>query len=175
MKNQRFVLDLCIILFNQKSVMKKFIFLCVFILSAINFVSAQEEQEQKEERKMPTPKEMADRETVRYKKDLALTDDQTAKVAAINLKYGEEFRIIFEEAKASGDFSTVRNRMEGVLMAKNNEIKPLLSTEQKVKFDKLVKKMKREAENGGSKPMQMGGGRRGGMGGMGGGGMGRGY
>lgn len=145
----------------------------MFILGAINFVSAQQSEEQggddKAAPKMPTPKEMADRETQRYKKELALTDEQTTQVAAINLKYNGEFRIIFDEAKAAGDFSTVRNRIDGVMMAKNNEIKPLLSTEQKVKFDKLVKKMKREAENGGPRPMPMGGGRRGGMnGGMGG-------
>jgi len=153
--------------------MKKFFFLSLFILGAINFVSAQQQEEQngddKAAPKMPTPKEMADRETQRYKKELVLTEEQTTQVSAINLKYNGQFREIFDEAKAAGDFSTVRNKMEGVMMAKNNEIKPLLSTEQKVKFDKLVKKMKREAENAGSRPMQMGSGRRGGMnGGMGG-------
>lgn len=152
--------------------MKKFFFLSLFILGAINFMSAQQSEEQGDDKaapKMPTPKEMADRETQRYKKELTLADEQTTQIAAINLKYNGQFKEIFDEAKAAGDFSTVRNKIEGVMMAKNNEIKPLLSTEQKVKFDKLVKKMKREAENGGSRPMPMGGGRRGGMnGGMGG-------
>ncbi len=157
--------------------MKKFIFLSMLILGALNFASAQQSEEQgddKPERKMPTPKEMADRETQRYKKDLVLTDEQTAKVSEINLKYNGQFMEIIADAKASGDYSTVRNKMEGVMMAKNNEIKPLLSTEQKVKFEKLVKKMKREAESGGSRPMQTGGGMRGGRmgGGMNGG---RGY
>ncbi len=95
---------------------------------------------------MPEPKEMADREVQRLKKELILTDDQTAKITPISLKYAEQMKTIIADAREEGDFSGVRAKMEVLQKAKSAEVVPLLTDEQKPKYEAFKKKMLERAQ-----------------------------
>ncbi len=123
--------------------MKKFLFLIVL---SIIFQSTIKAQQPMGGGQMPEPKEMADREVQRLKKELTLTDDQTAKMTPISLKYALQTKTIIDEAREEGDFSGVRAKMEPLMKAKNAEIEPLLTAEQKPKYEELKKKMLQRAQ-----------------------------
>jgi hypothetical protein len=104
---------------------------------------------------MPDPVEVAKKQTERMKKELVLTDAQTTKVSAINLKYTQQQRDVMEEIKQSRNFSVAKTKMDALDLAKNEEVTPLLNAEQQKKWKKLRKKMKDDMRPSGAPPMMM--------------------
>lgn len=117
-------------------------------------------------RTMPTAQEMADKETQRQTKMLNLTTEQVAKVKTINLNYSQQRADLMKEMAASQDRSAMQNKMQGIKLAQDNELKTVLTTEQQATLAKAHKGM--NAENGGNRAQggrrNHGGGQRGGQG-----------
>lgn len=142
--------------------MKKFFSILIFSFCFLTGNFAQ--QSSGEEPKMPDPKDMAQHETDQMKKGLLLTDSQTVKVNSVNLKFAQQRLDMVREVRASGDMSQIQNKVEGLELAKNEDLRPILSEEQMKKWPKVRKKMQDEMMNRGSSGMHQNGGMRGGGG-----------
>ena len=140
--------------------MKKCFSILIFSITFLvgNFAQSHEGGE---ESKMPDPGVMAQHETDRMKKSLLLTDSQTVKVQSVNVKYMLMRMDVIKEVKESGDYSQIQNKVEGLELAKNEDLRPILTEEQMKKWPKLRKKMQDETMNRGS-GMHRGGGMHGG-------------
>ncbi len=141
--------------------MKKFFTVFIFFIMCIacNFAQAQSH----EEPKLPDPKDMAQVETDRMKKGLILTDSQTVKVNLVNLKFAQQRLDMIREVRESGDITQIQNKVEGLELAKNEDLRPILSEEQMKKWPKLRKKMQDEMMNRGNNSGMRQGSMRGGM------------
>ena len=143
--------------------MKKFFSILIFSFCCLAGNFAQ--QSSGEEPKMPDPKDMAQNETDRMKKGLLLTDSQTVKINLVNLKFAQQRLDMVKEVRESGDVTQIQNKVEGLELAKNEDLRPILTEEQMKKWPKLRKKMQDEMMNrGGSSGMRQNGGMRGGGG-----------
>ena len=143
--------------------MKKFFSILIFSFCCLAGNFAQ--QSSGEEPKMPDPKDMAQHETDRMKKGLLLTDSQTVKINLVNLKFAQQRLDMVKEVRESGDITQIQNKVEGLELAKNEDLRPILTEEQMKKWPKLRKKMQDEMMNrGGSSGMRQNGGMRGGGG-----------
>jgi len=102
------------------------------------------------------PSERIAQETNHLKETLSLTDDQTTKVKDIYTKYMEQRREAFEKARESGeqmDRDEMRKQMTETMTQENNEIKAVLTDDQKVKFDQYIKEREERMKNRrGSRP-----------------------
>ncbi len=143
--------------------MKKFFSILIFSFCCLAGNFAQ--QSSGEEPKMPDPKDMAQHETDRMKKGLLLTDSQTVKINLVNLKFAQQRLDMVKEVRESGDITQIQNKVEGLELAKNEDLRPILTEEQMKKWPKLRKKMQDEMMNRGvSSGMRQNGGMRGGSG-----------
>ncbi|MBN1924560.1 MAG: hypothetical protein JW798_01885 [Prolixibacteraceae bacterium] len=91
------------------------------------------------------PEEMVKRQTEQMVEDLSLNDDQTKKVEAINRKYGEKTREMFQSAQ--GNFEGMREKMETIREEKNGELKAVLTEDQYNKYIEIEKKRMEERRN----------------------------
>jgi periplasmic protein CpxP/Spy len=87
-------------------------------------------------RTMPTAQEMADKETARETKMLNLTPEQVEKVKVINLNYSQQRSEAMAAAAATKDRASMENKMQGIRLAQDNELKAILTPEQQAKLTK---------------------------------------
>jgi hypothetical protein len=81
--------------------------------------------------KNTTPEERADFQTNRMKELLNLSDEQTAKVREINLKYAKENQEAFN---LNVPREEKKNKLRAIYEQKQNELKRVLSEEQYEKY-----------------------------------------
>ena len=137
--------------------MKKVIVLAAFLFAAVVSINAQQtapmgnrmggrgnghRTEGSADRTPPTAQEMADKEIARETKMLDLTPDQVTKAKAINLKYSQQRADLMAEAQKTKDRASMENKMQGIRLAQDNELKSILTADQQAKLDK--------AHNGGN-------------------------
>ena len=91
--------------------------------------------------KHSTPEERAAFQTDRMKTDLNLSDEQTAKVKEINLKYAKENQEVF---KSDITREEKKNKMHELYEQKQNELKTVLTAEQYEKLQAEKKEMRRQ-------------------------------
>jgi len=116
-------------------------------------------------RQMRSSSERAKTETESIVKALALTPEQAAKVLQVNLKYAAKDSIRFAEMRAGGgnmDRDAMMKSMQDQRTAQAAEVKAIMTDDQKVKYDALLKQRDTERAS------RMGGGMGGQGGGMGG-------
>lgn len=99
--------------------------------NALNRASMQNPQYQR-----MTPEERAKAETEQMKTDLALTNDQVAKVDTINLKYAK-LRMGMR-GQFQGDREGMMAKMQEMQQQKNAELKTVLTEEQMKKYEELL-------------------------------------
>ena len=147
--------------FTNKILMKKFfsVLILTLVFLSKNFAQMPEESDPK----MPDIKELAQHETDRMKKGLILTDSQVVKVNLVNMKFLKQRMEVIHEVKESGDFSQIQNKVDGIELAKNEDLRPILTEEQMKKWPKLRQKMQNEQMNRNSSPNRNSGMRGGGM------------
>ncbi|MGA8178680.1 MAG: hypothetical protein WB792_01375 [Desulfobacterales bacterium] len=90
--------------------------------------------------KNTTPEERADFQTDRIKTLLNLSDEQTAKVREINLKYAKENQELFNSDVTREE---KKNKMREIYEQRQNELKTVLSNEQYEKYQSEKKEMKK--------------------------------
>ncbi len=129
---------------TMKQVMKMVLMGLALILTA-TFATAQPHKGGKS----GNPEEHAKKQTEHLKTSLDLTEAQTVKVQAINLKYAEkvkEMREEFRKARKAGDNDKAemheegRKEMKALKEEHKKELKAVLTPEQAKKFDNLPKK-----------------------------------
>ncbi len=89
--------------------------------------------------KNATPEERADFQTNRMKTLLNLSDEQTAKVREINLKYAKENQEVFNSDVTREE---KKNKLRAIYGQKQNELKTVLSKEQYEKLQSENKAMR---------------------------------
>ncbi|MCG8582028.1 MAG: DUF4890 domain-containing protein [Bacteroidales bacterium] len=99
-----------------------------------------------QQRRMPSPKEMSERQTEMMVKNLALTEQQEKAVSEINFKYAGKFQNLRKEA--AGDREKMRTLRNDLVNNKNEELKNILSSEQFEKYKKLEEERAKEMRNG---------------------------
>lgn len=111
----------------------------VMLLSSFTHLIAQEAN-----REQRTPEEIAQKQTSKLTKELALTEDQQKSVYDINLKYAQQNQELRQ--------SLLKTKQQ--LDKRDKELKATLNDEQKEKFDKLrasqrekFKQARQEREN----------------------------
>jgi len=137
--------------------MKRILLITVLFLSVFSLAQAQRNTGQRPSKAgggngpgMMDPAERVERQTQRLSEALSLDADQIAKVKAIYTKNGEEQRKAFEKAKAEGqefDREKMREQMKASMAKQDNEIKALLTPEQKVKFEQYLKDREERMKN----------------------------
>lgn len=91
------------------------------------------------------PEQMIKRQTDQMVTDLGLNADQTKKVEALNRKYSDKMREMFQANRdAGGDFSQMREKMTALREEKNKELKPILTEDQMKKYLELEQKRMEE-------------------------------
>lgn len=82
-----------------------------------------------------TPAQMAERQTSRMKESLGLSEEQTAKVSEINLKYATKMH----EARQNnqGDFAAMREVMQTMRQEQDEELKTVLNETQFQQWEKI--------------------------------------
>ena len=76
-----------------------------------------------------------DERVAQLDKALTLTEEQKTKIKDIYTKSGEEMRAVFRES--GGDREAARNKMMELMRKTREDIRALLTDEQKKKFDEL--------------------------------------
>lgn len=135
--------------------MKRMFLITVLFLSVFSLAQAQRNTGQRPSRSgsgqpRMNPSEWIERRTQRLAETLSLNEDQIAKVKAIYTKDAEEQRKAFEKAKAEGqepDREKMREQMIASRTRQDNEIKALLTDEQKVKFENYIKEREERMKN----------------------------
>ena len=89
--------------------------------------------------KNTTPEERADFQTNRMKTLLNLSDEQTAKVREINLKYAKENQEVFNSDVTKEE---KKNKLRAIYEQKQNELKTVLTEEQYEKYRSEKKEMR---------------------------------
>lgn len=95
----------------------------------------------------PTPESMAQRETEWMTTELELTEDQVAKVDAINLKYAEKMAELFQGGPG-GDFEAMREKMNEMNTQKRAEFEDILTDDQLQKYDEYMAENQRRGPGG---------------------------
>ncbi len=99
-------------------------------------------------RKVMEPADIAKKQTEWMKKSLVLTEEQEKQIAPVNLKYAlqqkEEFEALMvqNQSGAMPDRDMVIHKMEGINLAQDNEIKPVLTAPQWELYKKKRNKMR---------------------------------
>lgn len=143
--------------------MKKVFLMTILFLSVFSLAQAQRNTGQRpsksgnkgEHMGMMSPEERAERQTQRLTEALSLNPEQVAKVKAIVVKNGEENRKAFEKAREAGqemEREKMRGQMKASMEKQDNEIKALLTPEQKVKFEKHIKEREERMKNWQGRP-----------------------
>jgi periplasmic protein CpxP/Spy len=135
--------------------MKKVLLMALLMTASIVSMNAQRrahadrtEGEQGGNRTPPTAQEMADKETARETKMLNLTPEQVEKVKTINLNYSQQRLDAMSEAKQTKDRTAMENKMQGIRLAQDNELKTILTPEQQAKLTKAHSAMGQEHGGG---------------------------
>lgn len=93
--------------------------------------------------KSSTPQQRADAQTEYMQSKLALTPDQTPKVAAINLEYAQQMDPILK----GSDGPLVKMRaMRGIQDAKDGELQGVLTPEQFTQYQAMKEEMREKIE-----------------------------
>lgn len=147
--------------------MKKILLMTVLFLGVFSLAQAQRNTGQRPSKDgagggpgRMDPAERVERQTQRLNEALTLSADQIAKVKAIYTKNAEEQRKAFEKARAAGeqvDREKMREQMRTSMTKQDNEIKALLTAEQKEKFEKYVKEREERMKNWQGSPNGAGG------------------
>jgi periplasmic protein CpxP/Spy len=123
--------------------MKKIGFMAALVFASALSLTAQQTAsanhgrgDHKENRTMPSAQDMADKETQRETKMLALTPEQVEQAKAINLKYSQQREDAMKEVAISKDRSAMENKMQGIRLAQDNELKTILTPDQQTKLAK---------------------------------------
>ena len=87
--------------------------------------------------------EMVKRQTKEMVDSLGLNDKQAEDVAAINKKYSEKMRTLFQESR-DGDRAAMREKMMSMRTDKNAELEKILTPEQFKKYQEMEKKRMEE-------------------------------
>jgi Spy/CpxP family protein refolding chaperone len=137
--------------------MKRIFLITILFLSVFSLAQAQRDTGQRPSRGgggngqgRMDPAERVERQTQRLTEALSLNADQIAKVKAIYTKNAENQRKAVEEARASGqqpDREKMREQMRASMTKQDNEIKALLTAEQKVKFEEFIKEREERMKN----------------------------
>lgn len=135
--------------------MKKMFLITVLFLSVFSLAQAQRNTGQRPSRSgggqpRMNPSEWIERRTQRLAETLSLSEDQIAKVKAIYTKDSEEQRKAMEKARADGqefDREKMREQMTASRTKQDNEIRALLTDEQKVKFEQYIKEREERMKN----------------------------
>lgn len=163
-------------IFKLKTVfkMKKVFFMAALMFASIISIKAQYgggggrhrqgggqgQSEQQGPQKIPTAQEMADKETQRQTLLLDLTPEQVVKVKALNLNYSQQRLDLMKEMQATKDRDAAENKMKGIKLAQDNELKSILTTEQQAKlakgYDKMGGKQGGKMKGGAGKGYQKG-------------------
>lgn len=116
--------------------------LFVLALAALFTVSAFAQNKQK-----GTPEERADKVTNRMKEKLNLSDEQVAKIKAINLDAAKKK----EELKAKGkdERKQMRTQVNNIETERDSKIMEVLTEEQKAEYTKMKEKAKDRRQNKG--------------------------
>jgi hypothetical protein len=122
---------------------KAVLVLGAFAISLWMTASAAVAQSQLDELKKTTPEQRAAAQTEMMKAKLALTPDQTPKIAALNLKYAKESDPIIKSPE--GPFRKFREIRE-INNRKEAELKQLLSPDQFQKYLAAKSEMREEFE-----------------------------
>lgn len=117
--------------------MKKHLYLLLVTLLCCTLVQAQES----EEFKNTTPEQRAKVQTDLLKSRLQLNEEQTTKVAAINLKYAKQMEPVI---KNSGGKLAKFREAKKINEQKEGELKQVLTTEQFSTYEKAKEAMKEE-------------------------------
>ncbi len=137
--------------------MKKLCFMLMLSVVSVLSIKAQQGggmkranhgQGENGQRTVLTAQEMADKETQRQTKILELTPEQVVKVKIINLKYSQQRADLMKVMTQSQDHSAVQNKMQGIKLAQDNELKTVLTADQQAKLAKAHSNM--DNGNGGS-------------------------
>jgi Spy/CpxP family protein refolding chaperone len=136
--------------------MKRILLITVLFLSVFSLAQAQRNTGERPSKsddgghRMMDPAERIERQTQRLTEALSLNEDQVTKVKGIYTKYAEKHRKAFEEARASGeeiDRDKMHETMKASMTKQDNEIKALLTDEQKVKFEKYIEEREEKMKN----------------------------
>ncbi len=142
--------------------MKKFFLITVLFLSIFSLAQAQRNTGQRPSRSgssdsngrpaMMDPAERINRQTDRLKESLSLSADQVAKVKAIYTKNEEARRQAFEKARSASsnaevDRDKMREQMRAAMTKQDEEIKAVLTAEQKVKYEQVIKEREERMKN----------------------------
>lgn len=94
------------------------------------------------QRKLPSPEEMASRETKWMKKKLKLTDAQQPAVEALNIQFAARRSEVVQAVMKSGQMPTptdlvrMQTAVEAIQAEKEQQLKPLLTDEQWTVYQK---------------------------------------
>lgn len=131
--------------------MKKTFFGFLFLLALVNVSSAQEvktdpqvsvqKHHGKKVHKMPSPDEIAKRESNKLEKVLSLDKATKQKVHDIVLDRAKQMKDLFETAKASGQ-KVDKEKAKQLADTCNDQIRALLNDSQKPKFDQWLENRK---------------------------------
>jgi Spy/CpxP family protein refolding chaperone len=93
-----------------------------------------------QQRQRPSSDDIAKKQTEQMTKNLSLTDDQKAKVDAINLKYAKKQEEAFKSSKE--DREAKREEMKKTRDAKDSELKAVLTADQYTKYQQIREEQK---------------------------------
>ncbi len=135
----------------------KFRTLSLALVLALTTMSVQAQQGKGKGGDKPTPEKMAEQRTEKMDKELNLTDEQEAKVYAINLKYAEQNNKQRENAKpergedcdkeSRPNRQEMQKKMQEQQEAYSSEVMDVLDQEQKVKYADMLKNQKKESRD----------------------------
>ncbi|BAV04248.1 hypothetical protein SAMN05421788_10423 [Filimonas lacunae] len=111
--------------------------LCVVLLFSVAVIARQSP----EDFKNTTPEQRAQVQTNLMKSKLQLTDDQTTKVAAINLKYAKQMEPVI---KGDGGKMAKFKQAKKINESKEAELKTVFTEEQFASYEKGKEEMKQE-------------------------------
>jgi Spy/CpxP family protein refolding chaperone len=83
---------------------------------------------------------------------ITLTADQQTKIDAIAKKYQEQLQALRTEAQNGGDRQAVNGKRRELMTKQSDEVKAVLTDEQKKVFDKNYEEMRSRMQNRGSAP-----------------------
>lgn len=137
--------------------MKKLLLILALFIGVITVAEAQrgsgERPSQSQSGQRPQrmdPAERIEKQTAQMKEKLALTDEQTTKVKALLTTNMEKRRAEMEKARESGeqmDREKMRTQMQAEMKKQDADIKALLTKEQQVKYDEMVKEREERMKN----------------------------
>jgi Spy/CpxP family protein refolding chaperone len=122
----------------------KILMMLVFSFLLISFINAQDRPPNRppNDKKMPSPKEMAKKELGELKDELNLTDNQIPFVQKILEDFYKNMQSLFESGSPS------RDDIDKLVADKDNDIKSVLSDDQWSKYLDFKEKHKNDIKHG---------------------------